>query len=300
MEGFQSFTSLKFKKIGKYQLQEKIGHGSFAEVYTATYNDETVAIKAINKKMVDKSSRIKQEIEALSTLRHPNILRAYDIIEEGDYVYVVTQYLAGGDLLELMMNRGILREKTARDIFYQIVDAVEYASKNRWCHRDIKLENVLLTNQRRKHRTAVLADWGFSTKFSAEDSLIDSVGTLSYAAPEIISGQNYRGPEVDVWSLGVLLYILVSAHLPFTKPGEDEKFERKRISKGDYYPLPSKCSTSLQKLISSMLTVDRTKRITLQEIKKHPWMRSTNRGNTLGNMITKVRRTSAELFHHHM
>jgi len=250
-----------------------IGEGgtAYVKLYKSKTSGEKVAVKIINKnnpEVKKLTEKINNEIEAMNNLKHPNIISAVEVLETEDTIAIVMPYCEDGDLLEYVLNQGKIPENDARDLFRQIVDAVEYAHSQGYCHRDLKLENIFLHSGYKK---AVVGDWGFSTKYKSNvESLTDSCGSLPFAAPELLRGAAYEGPEIDAWSLGVLLYSLVVGKYPFDSTNEN--MLRDKIKKVQYAD-PRGSSSELKQLIKGLLHPDRNERITVTEIKIQSWMR---------------------------
>eukprot|EP01096_Ripella_sp_DP13-Kostka_P000601 TRINITY_DN1064_c4_g1_i1.p1 TRINITY_DN1064_c4_g1~~TRINITY_DN1064_c4_g1_i1.p1 ORF type:complete len:571 (+),score=159.28 TRINITY_DN1064_c4_g1_i1:105-1817(+) len=257
-------------KIGDYVLERTLGVGSFGKVKLARHavTGHKVAVKILNRKMITNMSmeaKISREIQVLKLFRHPHIIRLYEVIETATDIFMVMEYVSGGELFDYIVVNGKLSEDEARRMFQQIIAGVEYCHENKVVHRDLKPENVLL-----KGNNVKIADFGLSNLMRDGDLLKTSCGSPNYAAPEVISGQLYAGSEVDVWSCGVILYALLCAHLPFDDEHIPNLF---RKIKGGLYTIPAELSASVKQLIQQMLEVDPLKRITVAEIRQHPWFR---------------------------
>ncbi|KAF9970578.1 Protein kinase [Actinomortierella ambigua] len=226
----------------------------------------TVAIKIINRNKVanqDMFARVKREIQYLKLLRHPHIIKLYEVISTPTSIYMVIEY-AGGELFNHIVEKTRLSEDEARRFFQQIVCAVEYCHRHKIVHRDLKPENLLLDPS----MNVKIGDFGLSNIMTDGDFLKTSCGSPNYAAPEVISGKLYAGPEVDVWSCGVILYVMLVGRLPFDDDYIPLLF--KKIN-GGIYTLPSFLSPETKYLLTSMLVVDPLKRITIAEIRQNPW-----------------------------
>jgi len=250
----------EINKVDKWILGKKVGKGSYSEVILGTNDNETVAIKIIDKvKMVPK--HVTAEINALTNLHHQNIISSIKIIEEECLIFIVMPYCEH-NLLSLLDTKKIFTELEAREIILQIIKALEYAADNgNWVHRDLKCENVLLLDNCVK-----LADWGYSTQYD-DKPMTDYCGSISYMAPEICEAHPY-GPEVDVWSLGVILYTLVSSNFPFDEASD--VLTRANIRRGDFKVNP-KWSPELLNLLSRIFQVNPETRIKLHQLTIHPW-----------------------------
>eukprot|EP00656_Telonema_subtile_P011865 TRINITY_DN1591_c0_g1_i1.p1 TRINITY_DN1591_c0_g1~~TRINITY_DN1591_c0_g1_i1.p1 ORF type:complete len:533 (+),score=179.01 TRINITY_DN1591_c0_g1_i1:273-1871(+) len=254
--------------IGDYSIGKKLGMGTFGEVRLAQHvcTGHEVAVKILNKsriKSMDVGDKVSREIEILKLFMHPHIIRLYEVIEtEGD-IYLFVEYAPGGELFDLIVDLE-LPEATARKFFQQIISGVDYCHRNMVVHRDLKPENLLLDDQ----QNVRIADFGLSNMMKDGDFLKTSCGSPDYAAPEVINGDQYAGPEVDTWSCGVILYALVCGHLPFDDDSIPELF--RKIKQGEY-SFPSRLNPDVRHLISQMLQVDPVKRITIAEVMKHKW-----------------------------
>ncbi|XP_076239401.1 maternal embryonic leucine zipper kinase [Calliopsis andreniformis] len=255
---------------GLYDLEKTIGSGGFAKVKLATHiaTGEKVAIKIMDKTALGVDlPRVKLEVEALKTLLHQHICRLYQVIETESHYFMVIEYCSGGELFDHIVEKNRLSETESRKFFRQIVSAVAYLHSLGYAHRDLKPENVLLD----KEENLKLIDFGLCAKpkNGIESHLQTSCGSPTYAAPELILGKKYLGSEVDIWSMGVLLYALLCGFLPFDD-NSIESLYRKILS--GKYDEPSWLSNSSKKLIRAMLQIDPKKRITIQELCNHPWI----------------------------
>lgn len=256
------------KMIGLYVLHQTLGTGTFGKVKLATHalTGHRVAVKIINKRKIssmDIGGRIKREIQFLRLLRHPHIIKLYEVIATPSDIIMVLEY-AGGELFQYIVDHGRLSESEARRLFQQIISATHYCHKHKVAHRDLKPENLLLD----EFFNIKVGDFGLSNFMVDGDFLKTSCGSPNYAAPEVISGRLYSGPEVDVWSCGVILYVMLCGRLPFDDDYVPSLFVK--INKG-IYTLPSHLSIEAKQLLSSMLVVDPVKRITIPDIMQLPW-----------------------------
>ncbi|KAJ4831538.1 SNF1- protein kinase catalytic subunit alpha kin10, partial [Turnera subulata] len=205
-----------------------------------------------------------REIQIMKLLNHPHIIRLYEVIETPAHICLVMEYAKFGDLFDYIVVKGSLPEDEARKIFQQIISALAYCHTSMIVHRDLKPDNILLDSK----CNAKLADFGFSNTLQDGHFLKTSCGSYNYAAPEVISGKWYAGPEVDVWSCGVILYALLCGTLPF----DDENIPNLlRKIQGGKYSLKRVTSPGARDLISRMLVVDPLKRLAIPEICQHPW-----------------------------
>ncbi|CAJ1054173.1 serine/threonine-protein kinase MARK1-like [Xyrichtys novacula] len=201
----------------------------------------------------------------MKILNHPNIVKLFEVIETDKTLYLVMEYASGGEVFDYLVAHGRMKEKEARAKFRQIVSAVEYCHQKRIVHRDLKAENLLLDAD----MNIKIADFGFSNEFTLGSKLDTFCGSPPYAAPELFQGKKYDGPEVDVWSLGVILYTLVSGSLPFD--GQNLKELRERVLRGKYR-IPFYMSTDCENLLKKLLVLNPSKRGSLQQIMRDRWM----------------------------
>ncbi|XP_011666726.1 MAP/microtubule affinity-regulating kinase 3 isoform X6 [Strongylocentrotus purpuratus] len=255
--------------VGKYRLIKTIGKGNFAKVKLAKHipTGKEVAIKIIDKTQLNPSSlqKVYREVKIMKLLDHPNIVKLFEVIETDKTLYLAMEYASGGEVFDYLVAHGRMKEKEARAKFRQIVSAVQYCHQKRVVHRDLKAENLLLD----KDLNIKIADFGFSNEFTIGCKLDTFCGSPPYAAPELFQGKKYDGPEVDVWSLGVILYTLVSGSLPFD--GQNLKELRERVLRGKYR-IPFYMSTDCENLLKRFLMLNPAKRAMLETIMKDKWM----------------------------
>ncbi|MBW0512673.1 hypothetical protein O181_052388 [Austropuccinia psidii MF-1] len=256
------------KSIGGYDIVKTLGHGSFGKVKLAKHKLTRlhVAMKFLSKKKIstqEMRDRVKREIEYLSFLRHPHIIKLYDVLQDNNDIVMVIEYLKG-ELFDYIVHVGKMPEHDARRFFQQIICAVEYCHLHNIVHRDLKPENLLLDH----NLNVKIADFGLSNIMRDGDFLKTSCGSPNYAAPEVISGKLYAGPEIDIWSCGVILFVMLCGRLPFDDDHIPMLF--KKINSG-LYSLPPHLSTGSRHLLSRMLVVDVNKRITIPEIRQLEW-----------------------------
>ncbi|XP_006160105.1 MAP/microtubule affinity-regulating kinase 3 isoform X3 [Tupaia chinensis] len=255
--------------IGNYRLLKTIGKGNFAKVKLARHilTGREVAIKIIDKTQLNPTSlqKLFREVRIMKILNHPNIVKLFEVIETEKTLYLIMEYASGGEVFDYLVAHGRMKEKEARAKFRQIVSAVQYCHQKRIVHRDLKAENLLLDAD----MNIKIADFGFSNEFTVGSKLDTFCGSPPYAAPELFQGKKYDGPEVDVWSLGVILYTLVSGSLPFD--GQNLKELRERVLRGKYR-IPFYMSTDCENLLKRFLVLNPIKRGTLEQIMKDRWI----------------------------
>eukprot|EP00002_Diphylleia_rotans_P029530 TRINITY_DN6018_c0_g1_i3.p1 TRINITY_DN6018_c0_g1~~TRINITY_DN6018_c0_g1_i3.p1 ORF type:complete len:505 (-),score=83.37 TRINITY_DN6018_c0_g1_i3:782-2296(-) len=256
-------------KLGHYRLGKTVGVGSFSKVKTAVHETTTakVAVKVINRRKVktaDLQEKIKREIQILKHFSHPHIIRLYDVISTPTDIFLVMEYVPHGELFEFIVTNGKMPEENARRFFQQIISAVDYCHQKNIVHRDLKPENILLDI----NHDVKIVDFGLSNILADGEFLRTSCGSPNYAAPEVIAGNLYSGPEVDIWSCGVILYALLCGRLPFDDEFIPNLF--KKIKSGIFH-LPGYLSDGARDLVSKMLCVSPLSRATIADIKSHPW-----------------------------
>ncbi|UJR24797.1 hypothetical protein I4U23_006172 [Adineta vaga] len=266
-----SSTDVGVIRIGHYILNETLGTGSFGKVKKAYHQltRHTVAIKIVNRtkiKQLDVVGKIRREIQNLRLFRHPHIIKLYQVISTPTDIFMVMEYVAGGELFDYIVKKGKLTEAEARPFFQQIISGVDYCHRHMVVHRDLKPENLLLDDA--SH--VKIADFGLSNMMKDGELLKTSCGSPNYAAPEVVSGELYAGQEVDIWSCGVILYALLTGTLPFDDDNVQILF--KKIRSG-IFPIPDYLNPTVVDLLQKMLTVDPVRRATIKEIREHEWFK---------------------------
>ncbi|XP_029111440.1 MAP/microtubule affinity-regulating kinase 4 isoform X2 [Scleropages formosus] len=271
--------------IGNYRLLKTIGKGNFAKVKLARHilTGREVAIKIIDKTQLNPTSlqKLFREVRIMKGLKHPNIVQLFEVIETEKTLYLIMEYASGGEVFDYLVSHGRMKEKEARAKFRQIVSAVHYCHQKNIVHRDLKAENLLLDAD----SNIKIADFGFSNEFTLGSKLDTFCGSPPYAAPELFQGKKYDGPEVDIWSLGVILYTLVSGSLPFD--GQNLKELRERVLRGKYR-VPFYMSTDCEGILRRFLVLNPSKRCTLEQIMKDKWMNVGYEGDELKPHVEPV------------
>uniref|UniRef100_A0A8C7FMN7 non-specific serine/threonine protein kinase n=1 Tax=Oncorhynchus kisutch TaxID=8019 RepID=A0A8C7FMN7_ONCKI len=254
--------------IGNYRLLKTIGKGNFAKVKLARHilTGKEVAIKIIDKNQLNPTSlqKLFREVRIMKGLNHPNIVQLFEVIETENTLYLIMEYASGGEVFDYLVSHGRMKEKEARAKFRQV----------RCDQKCIIAENLLLDAD----SNIKIADFGFSNEFTMGNKLDTFCGSPPYAAPELFQGKKYDGPEVDIWSLGVILYTLVSGSLPFD--GQNLKELRERVLRGKYR-VPFYMSTDCEGILRRFLVLNPTKRCTLEQIMNDKWINSGYDGEEL-------------------
>lgn len=258
-------------KIGHYILGETLGFGTFGKVKTAKHQltGHKVAVKILNRtkiKNLDVVGKIRREIQNLKLFRHPHIIKLYQVISTPSDIFMIMEYVSGGELFDYIVKHGRLGEDEARRFFQQIVSGVDYCHRHMVVHRDLKPENLLLDH----NLNVKIADFGLSNMMMDGEFLRTSCGSPNYASPEIISGRLYAGPEIDIWSCGVILYALLCGTLPFDDEHVPTLFRKIRSG---VFPIPDYLNASVVSLLNHMLQVDPIKRATVIDIVQHEWFK---------------------------
>ena len=257
--------SYNYSDISNYEFKKTIGEGNFAKVKLSIFKPtkEEFAIKIINKKKLQKKMKntIFRENDIISKLKHPNIIKVFEIVEDSENYYIIMENCKNGELFDYIVAHQNLSEDEASIFFYQLIKGVEYIHSKNIVHRDLKPENLLLT----ENNILKIIDFGLSHPFDGTELLKTKCGSPSYAAPEIITGTEYDGFKTDVWCCGVILYAMLCGYLPFEGENDMELF--KCIVECDP-EIPRELSKESKKLIRKIFTPNPKKRITVPEIKK--------------------------------
>ena len=259
--------------FGKYELGKLLGCGAFAKVFHARdrRTNQSVAIKILNKKKLlatpSLANNIKREISIMRRLSHPNIVNLHEVMATKTKIFFAMEFVKGGELFNKISKHGRLSEDLSRRFFHQLISAVGYCHARGVYHRDIKPENLLID----ENGNLKVSDFGLSalTDQIRPDGLLHTLcGTPAYVAPEILSKKGYEGAKVDVWSCGIVLFVLAAGYLPFNDPNMMNMY--KKIYKGEYR-CPKWMSEDLKRFISRLLDINPETRITIDEIVKDPW-----------------------------
>ena len=271
---------VKFSDL--YEMKEVIGKGKFGVVNLGIHKKtgQQVAIKILNKENIktpEDKELVRMEIGILKLCHHPNIVRLLDHLENNDYIYIVTEYIEGGTLGQYIKKKKFnFSERQATNIMSQIARGVKYLHQYGIVHRDLKPDNIMIT-QPNDFGVIKIMDFGLSKIVSPNESMADGYGTLSYVAPEVLLRTPYN-KEVDIWSMGVILYYMLSGKLPFRGRKEQEVAEKivydELEFEDDEWEIRSK---SVIDLIKSCLEKSKEKRITIDEFINHPWFKKNRK-----------------------
>ena len=260
------------KMIGKYILFDQIGMGTFSKVTRAVHilTEQIVAVKILEKEKIEDDidvERIIREIEILKNISHPNIAKLYETYSTIHNIYLMMEYIEGGDLFDYINSKSFLPENIACYLFRQLIGVIEYLNKMGISHRDIKPENILLDKDKKNIK---VIDFGLSNYCPGKNLLHSSCGSPCYASPEMLSGEPYQGITTDIWSSGIVLYSMLVGSLPFDEQELQKLYEQIKIGK---FFLPSTLSLEAIDFLKKILIVDPKKRMGLKEIKNHAWFK---------------------------
>jgi serine/threonine protein kinase len=269
-------------RLGEYQFLDTIGSGAFSVVkqgFSSTAN-RPVAIKIVPKARLntpDIMRSFQNELSITCELHHPNIVECYGHQEDRLNYYVIMEFCPGGDLFPVLLQRSRLSESEARPLIHEILSAVEHLHSRGICHRDIKLENGLLDSSGH----AKLSDFGFARFFSADELLHTRCGSLCYTAPEVATSQPYSGPQADMWSCGVMFFVMLTGAIPWVSGANPVALiqEIQRVKPR----FPAYLSPLIQDLIRGMMMIEPSQRISAAEALTHPWV-TQNTEHLKGNV----------------
>ena len=276
---YQQDINILKNDINQFQIKEIIGEGMFGKVKLAIHllTNEKIAIKIFDKgKIKSKKEKeyIEREISILKKLNHYNTIKLFNIIQNNDFIYLIQEYINGKELLHFIENNENLSEKDICKLYRQIIAGIEYMHEIGIAHRDLKLENILLNYK----KDIKIIDFGLSNKYDRDiDELLhSSCGSPCYAAPEMIKGIEYHGINTDIWSSGIILYIMLCKKFPFNDKNNSKLYQK--ILSGKFI-IPNNLSNEAKDLIINLLKVNPEERIKLDEIKNHPWFNLVNKDN---------------------
>ncbi|KAG0439538.1 putative serine/threonine-protein kinase KIN1 like protein [Dictyocoela muelleri] len=269
--GYISLDTFSRRVVGPYKLAKNLGSGSSCKVHLGLgYDGEKVAIKIISRSSNNsdtdkkKEQRIYKEVVMSTLLNHPNIVKLRGFYYNELYFFLVFEYVEGKLLLDKIIEDGPMDEVTARMFFRQLISAIEYMHSNFVVHRDLKIENVIID----KYGNIKIIDFGLSNFYDTQHFLTTFCGSLYFAAPELLNGNAYVGPEIDIWSLGIILYVLLCGTIPF----EDKNVQNlhAKIKKAEFKPTKYISPDALD-LLNGMINSDPLKRLTINDILLHKW-----------------------------
>jgi len=275
----------------KYELGQELGRGGFSIVREGRNKStgEKVAVKFIEKKFVDQEELklLQREIDIMARVQHTNVLRLFEIFDTDQKLSLVMELVNGGELFYKIVDKGSYSELEARDIVRQLVEGVDYLHNQGIAHRDLKPENLLCC-ETESGMVIKIADFGLSKAFSGESALSTSCGTPDYAAPEVLRMDGAYDKSVDLWSIGVITYVLLCGFPPFYGKTQAHLFEK--ILNADFdFPEPewTQISAEAKDFINHLLVLDVKARYTTKQCLDHPWLKSVGSGMTANINISK-------------
>lgn len=257
-------------KFGRYDFVRTIGSGSFAVVALVTERgtNNQYACKICSRQLLIEKNifdRFEREVRIMQSFRHPSLVSLLDVVFDANLIYLVMEYCFNGELFQVIADQGKLEEGLARKMFNQIVDGLTYVHARDIAHRDLKPENILLDHD----MNAKITDFGFCHPVDSKQLLKTPCGSPYYAPPEIICNQPYDGKRSDLWSLGVVLYTMVTGALPWQDGNQVQLYQQIMDAR---FTIPRTLSPTLRDLISRLMRADPNDRPTIEEVKKHPWL----------------------------
>eukprot|EP01026_Neomeris_dumetosa_P050353 TRINITY_DN4412_c0_g1_i1.p1 TRINITY_DN4412_c0_g1~~TRINITY_DN4412_c0_g1_i1.p1 ORF type:complete len:392 (-),score=46.63 TRINITY_DN4412_c0_g1_i1:2722-3744(-) len=285
--------------LKRYEVSETVGVGGFAVVKRGVDKQtrQDVAIKVVDKSRYGAGDNsLEREIEVLTKVDHPNCIKLFAVYITNRKVYIVTELVSGGELLDRVTARGNYSERHAAILISQILEGVKYLHGHGIVHRDLKLENMIMLNER-DDSPVKIADFGLSKFFSPDTILSTVCGSPQYVAPEVLgvaSGSQAYSPAVDMWSVGVILFILLSGYSPFDDENDAVLFDK--IRQGNYDaddPIWDVVSEGAKDLVSKLLDVNPENRLTAEQALEHPWIVKHTKQQTT-NGTTEDHRTTVQ------
>lgn len=283
-ERIKSLADVKVDDIAKiYQLGDELGRGRFSVVQAATHKKEGAryAVKVVeNESLTDEENleALETEIKILRQLQHPHIVQLKEVVTTADNTYIVMELLSGGELFNRIVDKGCYPENEAAELFAQICVSIDYLHGLDIVHRDVKPENILFVSS--ESSDMKLIDFGYAGLWRPDKQLTGLCGTPDYVAPEVLTwyddddnGTPY-GKGSDLWSLGVLLYVILSGCSPFSADEEEQLLKQVAEAKYEFFENEWKnISAEAKDIISRLLVVDPAKRLTMAELLEHAWVK---------------------------
>uniref|UniRef100_A0ACD5VI33 Uncharacterized protein n=1 Tax=Avena sativa TaxID=4498 RepID=A0ACD5VI33_AVESA len=260
------------RRVGKYEVGRTIGEGTFAKVKFAqnTETGESVAMKVLDRSSILKHNmvdQIKREISIMKLVRHPNVVRLHEVLASRKKIFIILEFITGGELFDKIIRHGRLGEADARKYFQQLIDGVDFFHSKGVYHRDLKPENLLLDSQ----GNLKISDFGLSAWPAQGAALLRTTcGTPNYVAPEVLSHKGYDGALADTWSCGVILYVLLAGYLPFDEVDLTTLYGK--IESADY-SFPVVFPSSVKSLIHRILDPNPDTRIRIEDIRNDEWFK---------------------------
>jgi len=295
--GTGQLSTRNFHKV--YMLGRDLGTGAFSVVKLGVdkHTGHKVAVKIVNRKKLSEEDlqSLAMEIKILDSLSHPHIIKLIEVFDVHDELYIVTELVEGGELFDRIVSKSHYTEKEARDLIKIFLETMSYMHDSNVVHRDLKPENLLLTSED-DDTNVKIADFGFAKRITDLKPDETACGTPGYVAPEILRGDQY-GPEVDIWSMGVICYVLLAGYPPFYD--EDQKKLFKKIKEGRYYfheDYWGNVSADAMDLIRKMLCVHQQQRWTAKQLLNHPWIRSGDdelASRNISNALVEMKKFNA-------
>ena len=279
---------MKGNLLDKYTVEKEIGAGGYARCLLVKNKTtgQLYACKELQKNKLNNVASLKSEIQILIKLDHPNIIKLYEIYENDNYIYLVMELCTGGELFDRIIQKTEqgkqFTEKEVANIFQQMMSAINYCHSNKIVHRDLKPENLLLATQDENSPIKVI-DFGMSRIFNNKQAMFDKVGTAYYISPEVLDG--FYDEKCDIWSAGVILYILLCGYPPFNGNDDDEIFESIKKRKfvfpdAEWANISKEAKDLINKMLSDPLT-----RLTAEQVLGHPWLVNQLNKNTKAKEI---------------
>eukprot|EP01138_Halocafeteria_seosinensis_P006419 gb/GECG01006562.1/.p1 GENE.gb/GECG01006562.1/~~gb/GECG01006562.1/.p1 ORF type:complete len:1077 (+),score=104.96 gb/GECG01006562.1/:1-3231(+) len=281
--------------LQEYAFGATLGKGTFGKVKLGKHllTNEPVAIKILEKSRIKEIAdveRVTREIKILKRARHDNVIQLFEVIDATDQIYLVMEYLDGGELFDYIVRKKRLTDQEARQFFHGVLDGLHYLHEMGVVHRDLKPENILLQPKAGGGHKVKIIDFGLSNLSNEGKSSIfkTACGSPCYAAPEMISGKKYYGSKSDMWSSGVVLFAMLAGYLPFEDKNTGALYDKILNCR---YRIPDWITPTARDLLTKILRTDPAERITAEEALQHPWLRE------VGTQVRKYGPTSKNEMH---